>query len=175
MQITYSDQIYKPLWYKPSHILFLVKKGRSAGANYWRVSLSNWQKQLTEAFYRKSCWKKCSNIRKKIPVLKPLLNKAAGRKAWKKDSSTDVFLWILRNFYLFWRTSLYDRFWSDFKKWLFRTFFRDGCFQNHPDLVILQKYQSLSSQSFKHNSAHIPSINLTTTLSVEPIAGFACS
>ena len=31
----------------------------------------------------------------------------------------------------------------------------------HPDLVISQKYQSLSNQSLKHNSAPIPSFNLT--------------
>ena len=38
----------------------------------------------------------------------------------------------------------------------------------HPDLKILQKYQSLSNQSFKHNLAHIPSLNLTPTRSFEP-------
>ena len=38
----------------------------------------------------------------------------------------------------------------------------------HPDLVISQKYQSLSNQSFKHNSTHIPSLNLTLTLSCRP-------
>ena len=32
---------------------------------------------------------------------------------------------------------------------------------------------TLSNQSFKHNLAHIPSLNLTPTLSFEP--GFACS
>ena len=31
----------------------------------------------------------------------------------------------------------------------------------HPDLVISQKYQSLSNQSLKRNSAPIPSFNLT--------------
>ena len=35
----------------------------------------------------------------------------------------------------------------------------------HPELEILQKYQSLSHQSFKHNLAHIPSLNLTPILS----------
>ena len=39
---------------------------------------------------------------------------------------------------------------------------------NHPDLVILQKYLSLSNQSFKHSSTHIPSLNLTPALSFEP-------
>ena len=48
---------------------------------------------------------------------------------------------------LFWRTSLYACFWRDFRKWLIRTFFLESCFQNLPDLVILQKYQSLSNQN----------------------------
>ena len=41
-------------------------------------------------------------------------------------------------------------------------------FQNHPDLVILQKYQLLLNQSFKNNLAHMPSLNLTPTFSFEP-------
>ena len=55
----------------------------------------------------------------------------------------------------FWRTSPYACFWKDFRKWLIRTFFLKRRFQNHPDLVILQKYQSLSNQ----NSLYI--LNLT--------------
>ena len=35
------------------------------------------------------------------------------------------------------------------------------------DLVILQKYQSLSNQCFKHNSTHIPSLNLIPRVSFE--------
>ena len=46
--------------------------------------------------------------------------------------------------------------------------FLDSHFQNHPDPVILQKYQSLSNQNFKLNSAHMPSLNLTPKLSFEP-------
>ena len=34
---------------------------------------------------------------------------------------------------------------------------------------ILQKYQSLSNQSFKHNLAHMTSLNLTPMFSSEPI------
>ena len=44
---------------------------------------------------------KIRNIHGKTPVLKFLLNKAAAYKACnfiKRDSNTDVFLWILRNF-----------------------------------------------------------------------------
>ena len=37
-------------------------------------------------------------------------------------------------------------------------------FQNHPDSVILQKYQALSNQSFKHNLEHMPSLYLTHML-----------
>ena len=48
---------------------------------------------------------------------------------------------------LFWRTFPYASFWRDFTKWLIRTFFLKRRFQNHPDLVILQKYQSLSNQN----------------------------
>ena len=44
-------------------------------------------------------------------------------------------------------TSAYGCFWSDFRKWLFRTFFLENRFQNHADLLILQKYQLLSNQS----------------------------
>ena len=44
----------------------------------------------------------------------------------------------------------------------------DSRFQNHPDLVILEKYQLLPNQSFKSNSANMPSLNLTPTLSFEP-------
>ena len=47
-------------------------------------------------------------------------------------------------------------------------------FKTMPTLVILQKYQSLSKQSFKHDSAHRSSLNLTPMLSFEPI-GFMCS
>ena len=63
---------------------------------------------------------------------------------------------------------------SDFKKWFFRNLFQDSRFQNHPDSLILQKYQSLSNQRFKHNSAHMPSLKWTPKLSFKPI-GFAWS
>ena len=70
--------------------------------------------------------------------------------------------------HLFWRTIAYGCFWSDFRKWLFKTLFLESCFQNHPDFLILQKHESLTSQTFKHNSAHIPSLNSSPTLSFEP-------
>ena len=40
-------------------------------------------------------------------------------------------------------------------------------FQNHPDAVILQKYQPLSNQNIKQNSMHMLSLILTPTLSLE--------
>ena len=56
------------------------------------------QKQPPQVFYRKSCSWKIHNIHRKTPALESLL---------KRDSNTDVFLWISRNFqeHLFWRTS----------------------------------------------------------------------
>ena len=52
-------------------------------------------------------------------------------------------------------------FWTHFRKWFFGTLLLDSHFQNHPDLVILPSYQSLSNQSFKHNSAHTSSLYVT--------------
>ena len=37
--------------------------------------------------------------------------------------------------------------------------------QNHPDSVILQKYQSLSNRNFKHNAVHMLPLNLTSRVS----------
>ena len=57
---------------------------------------------------------------------------------------------------------------TDFRKRLFRTLILKSCFQNHSDSVTLQKYQLLLNKSFKHNSTHMPSLNLTLKLSFEP-------
>ena len=61
-------------------------------------------------------------------------------------------------------------FWKvTFSNWLDRTictFFLGSRFQNHPDSVILKKYQPLSNQSFKHNSMQMPCLILK--LSFEP-------
>ena len=59
-------------------------------------------------------------------------------------------------------------FWTHFRKWLCETLFLDSCFQNYPDSVTAQEYQSLSNYSFEHNSAHMPSLYLTSTLCFEP-------
>ena len=63
---------------------------------------------------------------------------------------------------------------TNFRKWLFGTLFLDSRFQNHPDSLIFQKYQSLPNQSFKHNSAHMPSLNLTPNKFFLNL-GFVCS
>ena len=39
----------------------------------------------------------------------------------------------------------YGYFLIDFTKWFFGTMFLDSCFQNHPDSVMLQKYQPFSN------------------------------
>ena len=49
----------------------------------------------------------------------------------------------------------------------FELLFLGSRFQNHPDSVILQKYESLSNQSFKHNSACMLSLNWTHKLFFE--------
>ena len=69
--------------------------------------------------------------------------------------------------HLFWKTSAYGCFWTDITKWLIGTLFLDSRFQNHLDSVILQKYQLLSNQSFKHDSAY-PVFISNPTLSFEP-------
>ena len=81
----------------------------------------------------------------------------------KRDSNTDIFLWILWNVseHLFWRMYAYGCFWSVFRKWLFRTFFLD----------IGYKSRNLVKFHFKikkNNLVHMPSLNLTLTLSFEP-------
>ena len=68
--------------------------------------------------------------------------------------------WVIFGQHLFWRTSEYGCFWTDFTKRLFGTLFLDSRFQNHPSI----KCKSLSTQSFKHNSAHMPSLFLIPTL-----------
>ena len=55
-----------------------------------------------------------------------------------------------------------------YRKWLFGNLFLVSRFQNHPDIVILQKYQSLSKKCFKHNPGHMPFLYLTPTSSLKP-------
>ena len=56
---------------------------------------------------------------------------------------------------------------TDCRKWLLQALFLGSRFQNHPDSVILQKYESLSNQSFKHNSVCMLSLNWTHKLFFE--------
>ena len=57
-------------------------------------------KQPPEVFYKESCSKKICKTQSKTPVPESLYNKVASQSATllKKDSSTVVFLWTLRNF-----------------------------------------------------------------------------
>ena len=57
-------------------------------------------------------------------------------------------------------------FWTDtfsnwHRKWLFESLFLDSRFQNRPDSVIVQKYHSLSNQSFKYNFVHVSSLHVS--------------
>ena len=66
----------------------------------------------------------------------------------KRDSNTDVFLWILKNFQkTYFEEHLRMAAFAETLGSLIRTLFLESPFQNHPDLVILYKYQSLSNQS----------------------------
>ena len=96
-------------------------------------------------------------------MLKSLLKKVAGHKASsiiKKDSRARIY----KNFSI---RLLLVSLESD----CLGLFFWKVTFK-HPDLVILQKYQSLSNKSFKHNSAHVSSLHLTPALLD---LGFVCS
>ena len=109
----------------------------------------------------------------KTPVLKSLLNKAAGPKACKFIKKWLQHRCFPVNIAKFLRTPILKNIYvrlllSDFRKWLFRTFFLNSRFQNHPDLKILKMYQPLSNQSFNHNLAHMLFLNLTPKLSFEP-------
>ena len=83
-----------------------------------------------------------------------------------KDSDTGVFQ--LRNFTKTYFKNIFVRLLHNFRKLLFEALFLDNRFQNNPDSEILQKYQSLSNQSFKHKSASMSSLYLTPTLPFEP-------
>ena len=78
---------------------------------------------------------------------------------------------------LFSRTSSYACFWRDFRKWLITSFFLKRRFQNHPNWVILQKYQSLSNQNPLHLT---PTLHFELRFSMFIINGYdrkanACS
>ena len=57
----------------------------------------------------------------------------------------------------------------DIRKWLFVTLLLGRCFQNHPDSITLNKWQTLFKPCLKQNSAHMLSLNLTHMLSFEPM------
>ena len=71
------------------HILFLIKKRRSADAHHWTVTLSNWQKQPPEMFHKKNAVRKNfafftrTTCETSTQVLGRGWNKVAGRKTSK--------------------------------------------------------------------------------------------
>ena len=106
-----------------------------------------------QVFYKKSCSEKICNT---------IFTRTINKVLLKMDSNTDALLWILGNFkeHLFWRTSAYGCSWRDFRKWLFSLLLSDW--------RVAFKTTLFSNQSFKHNSAHMPSLNLTSKLYFEP-------
>ena len=59
------------------------------------------------------------------------------------------------------------------RKRLFGILFLESRFQNHPDTVLLEKYQSLSNHRFKYNSVHMLSLSLTPKFFLN--LSFVCS
>ena len=127
--------------------MFLVKKRRLADAQYWTVTLWTLQKQPPKEFYRKKLFSKIleQHLRLESPYhqLRDLqacnfLKKKLQRRCFPvaKLLQSTCFDEHLRaaNFELILHSECLD-----------------CLFQNHPDSVILQKYQSLSNQTFKHN------------------------
>ena len=55
-----------------------------------------------------------------------------------------------------------------FRKWLTGALLLVSCFQKNPDTVILQKYQSLLNQSFKHILVHVVYLNWISKISFQP-------
>ena len=69
------------------YTVFLIKKRRLTDAQYWTDTLSNWQKQLPEVFYKKSYSQKFPNTHRKTPLLESLFQKVADLQ--------DAFSWTL--------------------------------------------------------------------------------
>ena len=113
----------------------------------------------------------CRNIHRKTPALESLFHRVTDFQAcifYYKETPTQVFSCckIFKNTYFeeHMRTVVFK---MTLKMWLFGILLLDSCFQNHPYSVILQKYPSLSNQSFKHNLVHMSSIYLTAALPFE--------
>ena len=77
-----------------------------------------------------------------------------------------IFTHLIGNNCLKFRNRLLDSYF--FQLTLGSCLFLNSRFQNLPDSVILQKYELLLHQSFKHNSTHMPSLNLTPKFSFGP-------
>ena len=105
-------------------------------------------------------------------MLKSLLNKGAGRKVCNFIKKRLQHRCFPVNIGKFLRTPILKNICvrvllKRLSEVIVKTFLKSH-FQNHLDSVILQKYKWLSNQNFKHNSVHMPSLNLTPTLSFEP-------
>ena len=73
---------------------------------------------------------------------------------------------MIRNNCLEFRNGFLDSYFfqTDFKKWLFGTLLLDIWYEKPSWLSNITNIQSFSNQSFKHNSTHMPSLNVTPSL-----------
>ena len=120
--------------------LFLIKKRRSADAQYRTAILSNWH--TGGVLKNEKLFSKIS-----------LYSQEKNRVAWNSMKKRLQQRWFPVAKFLGDIYFAYGCFWTDFTKWLLESLFLDSRFQNHPDSAILRKYQSLSNQIFKYNYA----------------------
>ena len=130
-----------------------------ADVYYWTVILSNSKKQPQEVFQKKVFVNVCS-LKEKTCIEVYLFNKVAIQMFSNECCE------ISKNAYFeeHLRMAASELTLGSNYLWLFL----DSRFQNHPDLVILHKYQSFLNQKIKHSLVRISSLNLTPTLSFEP-------
>ena len=136
--------------------MFLIKKRRPTdNAHHWTATLSTNKSSNRSVLYKKLfVFVKISQYSRETPVMKSLLNKVVGPKACKFIKKRPQHRCFPVNIGKFLRTPTYGCFWRDFRKWLFRTYFLNSRFQKHPDLAILQKYQSLLKYILKNTFFH---------------------
>ena len=159
--------MYKPFSRKhPTLCFWLRKEGCLTTVTLW-----NWQKQSPEVFFKKTVLENFAIFTGKHLCWSFFFYNVLDFQGCnvKKESSAQV-LFCCEIFvrHLFWKTSANGCFKTDFTKWLFGTLLLDSSFQNHPDSVLLQKYQSLSNRTSWYNSVHMPSLHLAPTLPFEP-------
>ena len=118
--------------------MLLIKKRRSADAQYLTAILSNWH--TGGVLKNEKLFSKIS-----------LYSQEKNRVAWNSMKKRLQQRWFPVAKFLGDIYFAYGCFWTDFTKWLLESLFLDSRFQNHPDSAILRKYQSLSNQIFKYN------------------------